>query len=366
MRWKVALLLLGVSLSLFAQTRLTVDQLVSFVKSAIELKQPDKEVAAYLNKVTLSQKLDGHTQEELQALGAGPRTVEALNALRLASRNLPAPAKAAPPPLPPPPPPPIPPPSSGEQAKVIAQAREYALNYTKNLPDFLCTQVTRRFIDLHGQDFWGSEDVYTARVAYVDHKEDYKLVLVNNKMVADQTKSIESLGGATSTGEFGSMMYEVFEPESDASFGWERWATLRGRRAYVFNYHVEQRRSKWQVRYESPEHNRQDTVPGYHGLIYVDRDGLDVMRVTLAAETPTDFPIQDVSTVLDYDLADISGHQYMLPLKSVTRMRHGKIQTRNELEFRLYRKFTAEAEIKFDTETPPPLPDDKTKEEPTK
>jgi hypothetical protein len=366
MRWKVALLLLGVSLSVPAQTRLTVDQLVSFVKSAIELKQPDKQVAAYLSKVTLAEKLDGHTQEELQALGAGPRTVEALNSLRLTSQNLPAPPKVAPPPPPPPPPPPIPPPSDEEQRRVIAQAREYALSYTKNLPNYLCTQVTRRYIDLHGQDFWGSVDVFTARVAYVDHKEDYKLVLVNNKMVTDQTKSIQSLGGATSTGEFASLMDGVFEPDSDASFGWEKWATLRGRRTYVFNYHVEQSRSKWHVTYESPQHNRQDTVPGYHGLIYVDKDGLSVMRITLQAETPTDFPLQDVSSVLDYDLAEISGQQYMLPLKSEMRMREGKMKIKNDLEFRLYRKFTAEAEIKFDIETPAPLPDDKTKEGPAK
>jgi hypothetical protein len=36
--------------------------------------------------------------------------------------------------------------------------------------------------------------------------------------------------------------------------------------------------------------------------------------------------------------------------------------TRNDEEFRLYRKYSAESEIKFDTETPPPLPEDQTRE----
>jgi hypothetical protein len=357
MHLRVALLLLGVSLTLPAQMKLTVEQLVSFVKSAIELKQPDKQVAAYLGKVTLSEKLDGHTMEELQALGAGPRTAEALNTLRLASQNLPAPPKAAPPP---PPPPPIPPPSSEEQQKVLDQVREYALNYTKTLPDFLCTQVTRRYVDQSGMEFWGQQDVITARVAYVNHQEDYKLVLVNNHMVNSDSASMHSLGGATSTGEFGSLMYEVFEPASDASFGWERWATLRGRRAYVFNYHVAQPRSKWHVVYERTD----DIVPGYHGLIFVDRDTVSVMRITLEAELPPSFPISEAKTTLDYDLADISGRQYMLPLKAVIRMRKGKYLTKNDVEFRLYRKFSAEASITFDT--PDPLPEEKTKEEPPK
>jgi len=49
-------------------------------------------------------------------------------------------------------------------------------------------------------------------------------------------------------------------------------------------------------------------------------------------------------------------------LKAVMRMRQAKLLTKNDVEFRLYRKFTAEAEIKYDT--PEPLPEDKTKEQP--
>jgi hypothetical protein len=355
MRLRMALLLLGVSLSLSAQMKLTVKQLVGFVKSAAELKQPDKQVAAYLGKVQLSEKLDGTTMEDLQALGIGPRTSEALNTLREASKALPPAPTALPPP---PPPPPIPAPSEEEQHKVLDQARDYALNYTKTLPDFLCTQVTRRFVDPNGKDFWGQQDVITARVAYVDHHEDYKLVMVNNRMMASDNASMHSLGGATSTGEFGSLMAEVFEPASEAAFVWERWATLRGRRAYVFNYHVTQSRSKWHVTYEKSD----DIVPAYHGLIFVDRDSQSVMRVTMDAELPASFPIQQAYTVLDYDYAEISGRPYILPLKAVVRMRQGKFQTKNEVEFRLYRKFAAEASITFDT--PDPLPDEKTQEQP--
>ena len=39
--------------------------------------------------------------------------------------------------------------------------------------------------------------------------------------------------------------------------------------------------------------------------------------------------------------------------------------TKNVKEFRLYRKFSTEAVIKFDGQELPPLPDDKTKEQPT-
>jgi hypothetical protein len=63
-----------------AQTKLTVAQLVSFVKSSIELHHPDRQVAEYLKKVTLTNRLDARTAEDLQDWAPGP-ALRALNAL---------------------------------------------------------------------------------------------------------------------------------------------------------------------------------------------------------------------------------------------------------------------------------------------
>jgi hypothetical protein len=45
-------------------------------------------------------------------------------------------------------------------------------------------------------------------------------------------------------------------------------------------------------------------------------------------------------------------------------MREGKLLTRNEVEFRLYRKFTAEASIAFDTAELEAKPEEKPPQEP--
>jgi hypothetical protein len=353
MRWKVALLLLGASFLMSGATKLTVEQLVGFVRSSVEQKQPDKKVADYLETISLSQRLEDQTIEELRALGAGPKTVEALKALGTGSQKLSPPSQPTPTP---PPPPPIAPPSDEEQGKVIEQARDYAMNYTKSLPDFLCTQLTRRYVDPHGTKFWGLEDTLTAHVSYVDHKEDYKLMTRNGKSTLNS--SIWSVGGANSAGEFGSMMAGIFDPKTEATFHWERWATLRGRRAYVFAYQVAQERSGWRVSsgHDAAGGSNRETVPAYHGLVFVDRDLGAVVRVTLVAELPSDFPIQMVEDTLDYDLAAISGHQYLLPLKAVVEMKEGSHMSKNEVEFRLYRKFSSEATITFDTPDAPAEP----------
>src|SRR5271157_5210842 len=98
---------------------ITVAQLVTFVHSTLQLRQPDRQVAEYLHHVHLTNKLDDRTIEDLAGQGAGPKTVAVLRLLRDASSNLAAP--------PAPPPAPIliqiPPPDSLEQGHILDQAR---------------------------------------------------------------------------------------------------------------------------------------------------------------------------------------------------------------------------------------------------
>ena len=349
MRVRLALsALLACSLTLAEQT-LTLGQLLAFIRSSIQLKQQDREVAAYISKIRLSEKLDGRIVEELQGEGAGPKTVAALNDLASASASLPQHEVLAPkPPLVT-----IPPPSPEEQETVIHEVRDYAMNYSRSLPDFICTQVTRRFVDPTGLEFWQGEDTITARLSYFEQKENYKLVLVNDRYV---DLPYDSVGGATSSGEFGSLLRETLDRRADALIEFDHWGTLRGKRAYVFAYRISSGSSHWSIRYE----RLMRIITGYKGLIYVDKDTHRILRITLeAVDIPHTFPIQEARTVMDYDYVKIGDRDYLLPLKAVVRMRHNKLLTRNDVEFRLYRKFSTEVEIKFDT--PDPFPEDQTK-----
>jgi len=337
-----------------AQQALTIEQLLAFVRSSIKLKQPDKEVAAYLVKLKLVEKLDERTVEDLQGEGAGPKTVAALNELAAGSASLPKPQAKAARPLPPP----IPPPSPEEQQAVISEVRDYAGNYSKSLPDFICTQVTRKYVDPNGMEFWALEATITEHLTYFDQQEHYKLTLVNNKYV---DLPHEAVGGASSSGEFGSLLRLTLARKADATIEFDHWATLRKRRAYVFSYSISSGNSDYSILWEK----NLRIIVGYRGSIYVDKDTHQVLRITLqATEIPPTFPVQEARTTLDFDYADISGHTFLLPLRAEIRMRHDKFLSRNLIEFRMYRKFSADAEIKFDTPTPDPLPEEQTKEQP--
>ncbi len=346
-----------------AQTQtLTLDQLMKFLTSSVELKMSDNDVAKFLLKTKLSERLDDVTIEKLLAGGIGPKTLNALRTLRDQSQSL---AKAKPPAAPPKVElPPVP--NAMEQAAIIDEVREYALNYSKSLPNFLSTQVVRRYQagapgsrynPRSSEPSWVQVDLLTLRLSYFDQKEEYKLILHNN---SPTTQDYKSVGGATSTGEFGSLLRDIFEPRTHARFEWDGWARLRDQLVMAFHYNVEQANSQWGIEYERKEH----IVPAYSGRILIDKDTHVVLRVTLNADNiPLTFPVKMATTILDYDYTDISGHQFLLPLKSETQMSADGVLSRNDTEFRLYRKYSAEAEIKYDI-TPDAIPAEKTKETP--
>jgi hypothetical protein len=352
-RARVLVLVLLAPALLFAQSAMTIAQLVSFIKSSIQQHNPDKDVAESVAKLKITNKLDGETVDELQMAGAGPRTVAALKKLSASSAALP--------PAPPPPQKTVarvaPPPSAIEQKQILDQLAEQALNYTRNLPNFICTQLTRRHIDPTGTENYSLADTVQEQLTYFDRQESYKVTMVNNSAVSNVDH--DQLGGATSSGEFGTMLRYVFEPSSHAEFDWEKWATLRGRRMYVFNFKVNQAFSRYQIK-DSDSHL--DVIAGYHGLVYADSETKSVMRLLVQADSiPPEFPIQQASVDLNYDLAKIGNQEFLLPLDSEVRLRKGKYLSWNVTEFRLYRKFGTESNIKFDAEpapepgaTPPP------------
>ena len=342
MRTAVGLLIFACAMVAWAEVRMTVEQLKSFIQSSRKLGHTDKQVADYLRNVKVTERLDAGVIEDMQAGGAGSRTLEALRKLSTDSKTMPAPAAPVPKPVVVMPPPP----DSLEQGQVLDQASEYARDYIKRLPNFICTQVTRRYVDPAGLEFWQTQDTIVTKLSFFEQKEDYKVVLVNNRPV---NTTMHSVGGTTTTGEFGTLLKDLFDSATAARFDWERWATLRGKRAYVFSYRVEQPRSKYTITFE----RTQSTTPGYTGLIYVDRETRAIMRVTQdVLETPTGFPINQVRNVLDYDYIPIAGQTFVLPLKASTVSRMGKVMFKNDTEFRMYNRFGTESTITF---APDPL-----------
>jgi len=327
-----------------AESSLSVPKLAEAVKSSIAQKTSDKDVADWLATVRLTNRLEDQTIEELQSMGAGPRTVAALKRLGTLSAKLPAatsPSAPAAEYVQPPPPP------REEQHGILADVREYALSYAKALPDFICVQLTKRSVDPHykpgSEGSWTPSDDIVEQLSYFNQQEKYELLMNNGNPTFGKTW--ESVGGSLSRGEFGSLLRDVFEPGTGAAFDWDHWGRWDGDLCYVFRYRVEQSRSNYSVDYE----RREKTVPGYHGLVYVlETKPYAVIRLTIEPDMPTSFPVQEIHQAITYKYTEINGHRYLLPATSSVQSRALNMGSRNEIQFRNYRKYAADTSITFD------------------
>jgi hypothetical protein len=315
----------------------SVASVIALVRKSIQRHESDNKLAHELQKTYLAQALDDHTIEELESEGAGPKTVEGLLDLRDASAGLPGPEA-----LPDFPAPPLP--LRQEQDEILKSASAHALSYSAGLPDFICTEMVRRYEDVGGSGKWKPRDMLKVKLTYFGHREDYQLVSINDRPTH---RSYESVGGAVSEGEFGTDLLTLFLPQSHTEIRWDHWTHLRKHVAHVFFYRIDRSHSRYQIEFGMGGRHSAATV-GEHGYFYVDRESAQVLRITRTADIAPDFPVRRAVTLLDYDFTDVAGRRFLLPLRADIRMATDYILTRNHLEFTAYRKFEGESKITFD------------------
>jgi hypothetical protein len=236
-------------------------------------------------------------------------------------------------------------PLSPEETQIIEKARGLALEYTANLPNFICTETIRRFQRPRRSQTWKLLDTLTVDVAFSDQGERYKLRTINGKSAR---KSFKQIGGLWSDAEFGSMLQWIFQPQSQTRFQSARSTDrrdLRGRPTLVFSYRIEQDHSKFEVNFGERFH----IFAAFGGLVYVDRETNRVLKITAAASLPANWPATSFLQEIDYGFAEIGGQEFFLPLHAQTNVTiQDGSQARNEIEFGDYRKFSSEATLQFE------------------
>ncbi len=231
-------------------------------------------------------------------------------------------------------------PSLDDTRQFINNAAHIAMAWDKALPNFICTQTIRRAENRY-ESGWKEQDVLAVQLGSADGKEYHKLVSVNNK---PPKVTYESLKGAISEGEFGGTLREVFRAGA-AVFTWDSDASLRGHPVRVFRYDIDVAKSGLTLRFPPALWSR---IVGHHGLVYLDRDSGQALRVVQIADVPADAPVRASKETMDFDYSDVGGNQYLLPLSAEVVLATSTIQFRNAIEFHDYRKFTAESSLSFD------------------
>lgn len=226
---------------------------------------------------------------------------------------------------------------------VIRKAADAALDFTETLPAYVCQEMMARFQSISRPVNWQALDVVTANLVYENGKEEYKDIAVNGK----PKKNMEETGGAWSTGEFGTVLVDLFSPATAAAFHYRRDARTAGINSKMYEFEVARENSHWAIHMAS-----QTYQPAYKGAVWIDPATSRVLRIEMQAiGFPESFPTDHVESATDYQYIRLGdAKQYLLPVHAETLscQRDSNYCSRNTIDFRNYHKYTGESNITFD------------------
>jgi hypothetical protein len=224
----------------------------------------------------------------------------------------------------------------------IMQARDVAADFVAHLPNYACTEYMTRFVSTSRPVSWHALDVVSADIFHETGKETYKNVSIDGKPTR---KEMDQLQGSWSTGEFSSLMSDLFSAATAAEFRLARQATIAGRTARVYDFQVDRNYSHWHV-----QTNSQSIYPAYKGSVWIDPVGARVLRIELQARSlPVEFPLDTAETVVEFGRVRIGAQEYLLPVRaeSLSCERGTSNCNRNSIDFRNYHKYDASSNILY-------------------
>jgi len=244
--------------------------------------------------------------------------------------------------LPPEPPDDQAPLGSHQEDPLIRKASEAALSFTETLPNYVVQEVVSRYESEAKPANWHAVDVVSTDLVYENGKEDYRNITVNGK---PSTKKLEETG-AWSTGEFGSVLIDIFSPATAAEFHPRGEARIGAFTAKVYDFDVKRENSHWSLHFGS-----QTYEPAYHGSTWIDPKTGRVLRIEMQARSlPQQFPTDHVESATEYQYVRLGGtEQFLLPVHAeiLSCQRGTSVCARNSIDFRNYHKYAGESNVQF-------------------
>ncbi len=225
---------------------------------------------------------------------------------------------------------------------LIEKARQATAAFTEKLPNYVCKEFMARYASSGRPADWKALDVVSTSIVYEGGHESYRDIEVNGKPFR---KGMEDMSGAWSTGEFGTMLLDLFAPWTAAEFRLRRRASVNGVETRVYDFQVERTRSHWHVQVAS-----QSMLPSYKGSVWIEPESGQVLRIEMQARAlPHEFPVDTVESAVDYDRVLIGGKKFLLPVHAETLAceRGTSNCSRNAIDFRNYHKFESSSDITF-------------------
>jgi hypothetical protein len=234
--------------------------------------------------------------------------------------------------------------SEQEQAAVLKQIRDYALNYTKRLPNFTCVQATTENTEFlgGGTPRPGPVRKIEQQLSYFDFREHYKVTRIDGQRV-NNLDPRQLPDRFSSFGEYGTLLEHIFDPGAGTEFHYSRLEKVNGRPVYEFTFAVPALNG-----YALIEPKRTIRV-AFQGRVFADVETKAVVRIDMrCVDIPGNSDYRNVDLKVDYALTGVAGKQYMLPAHYRMHVsQNDGTDAVNEAVYKQYRRYDASSSISF-------------------
>jgi hypothetical protein len=226
---------------------------------------------------------------------------------------------------------------------LLDQARQHAAQFIDDLPNFVATQIVTRSVRTPKKKEWRRQDKLEIEISYrAKTGEQFKLVRYNDKPTR---MNYDQLKGATTAGEFGSILEAVFSPQSQAEFKEVRRETFHGHQTVIYNFRVNEMFSSNTI---TDVNSGRAVTTAYSGSIWIDMESGRVLRIKQSTEDiPPGFSITLAERAVEYAWITFDGQRYLLPVYAEVILGNDlkRYYLRNVIEMRNYHMFDTDLKI---------------------
>jgi hypothetical protein len=226
---------------------------------------------------------------------------------------------------------------------LLDQARYHAAEFMGDLPNFVVTQIVTRSVRTPKKKYWQQQDKLEVELSYrAKTGEQFKLVRYNEKptqMTYDQLK------GATTAGEFGSILGALFSPQSQAEFKEIRREKFHGHQTVIYGFRVSEEFSSNTI---TDVNSGRTVTTAYSGSVWIDTESGRTLRIEQSSEgIEPGFPITLAKRAVEYDWTVIDVQRYLLPVYAEVILGNDlkRYYLRNVIELRNYHMFDTDLKI---------------------
>jgi len=229
--------------------------------------------------------------------------------------------------------------------KKLSALCEFARNFRRNLPDFICEQTTT-------SGYWPPK-VLKEEVKFEKGEEVYSNLIINGKRV--ESNSAEGSGiRFKSSGELGSDLVNLFKQPIVVEFKFHKEGTVEKVPASEYKFHLAAEKNTFFVLRDGRGNS---LYPDYDGELWLGADGRLLRLELRSMHLPNYFGMASVDIAISYNEVPISGlDTFLLPSRSETnvcnRQRRGISCGKNVVVFDSCRKFATKSRILTDSPQP--------------